>query len=127
MNNEIYKNLLVLLKLFQNRTSHLADFLIENDALKSEFIEKINNNSKLSEMTLSDIKDNHLHFNSINEMKDYYKSLVDDLENLKNKKTKEEFIIELNDKLLKAIDNENYEEAVRIRDYMKLNNINKNI
>lgn len=127
MNNEIYKNLLVLLKLFQNRTSHLADFLIENDALKSEFIEKINNNSKLSEMTLSDIKDNHLHFNSINEMKDYYKSLVDDLENLKNKKTKEEFIIELNDKLLKAINNENYEEAVRIRDYMKLNNINKNI
>lgn len=127
MNNEIYKNLLVLLKLFQNRTSHLADFLIENDALKSEFIEKINNNSKLSEMTLSNIKDNHLHFNSINEMKDYYKSLVDDLENLKNKKTKEEFIIELNDKLLKAIDNENYEEAVRIRDYMKLNNINKNI
>ncbi len=127
MNNEIYKNLLVLLKLFQNRTSHLSDFLIENDALKSEFIEKINNNSKLSEMTLSDIKDNHLHFNSINEMKDYYKSLVDDLENLKNKKTKEEFIIELNDKLSKAIDNENYEEAVRIRDYMKLNNINKNI
>lgn len=127
MNSEIYKNLLVLLKLFQNRTSHLADFLIENDALKSEFIEKINNNSKLSEMTLSDIKDNHLHFNSINEMKDYYKSLVDDLENLKNKKTKEEFIIELNDKLSKAIDNENYEEAVRIRDYMKLNNINKNI
>ena len=52
-------------------------------------------------------------------------SLVDDLENLKRKKTKEELTEELNEKLKFAIESENYEEASRIRDYMKVNNIQK--
>ena len=56
---------------------------------------------------------------------DHYSSLVDDLENLKRKKTKEELTEELNEKLKFAIESENYEEASRIRDYMKVNNIQK--
>ena len=51
--------------------------------------------------------------------------MLDDLENLKNLKTKEELELELNEKLQKAIQTENYEEASRIRDYMKVNNIQK--
>ncbi len=124
-NGESYQNLLVVLKLFQNRPHHLTNFLIENKALNSDFLEKISDSDKLSDMAKNGIKDNYLHFNSISEMKKYYQSLLDDLENLKNRKTKEELEIELNEKLKRAIQNENFEEACRIRDYMKVNNINK--
>ena len=125
MNSESYQNLLVVLKLFQNRPHHLTSFLIENKALNSDFLEKISDSQKLSNMAKNGIKDNFLHFNSISEMKKYYQSLLDDLENLKNLKTKEELELELNEKLQKAIQTENYEEASRIRDYMKVNNIQK--
>jgi cysteinyl-tRNA synthetase len=120
-----YENLLVVLKLFQNRPHHLTKFLIENKALNSDFLSKISDSDKLSDMAKNGIKDNYLHFNTISEMKKYYLSLVDDLENLKRKKTKEELSEELNQKLKEAIESENYEEASRIRDYMKLNNIQK--
>ena len=114
-----YENLLVVLKLFQNRPHHLTKFLIENKALNSEFLSKISDSDKLSDMAKNGIKDNYLHFNTISEMKKYYSSLVDDLENLKRKKTKEELTEELNQKLKEAIESEKYEEASRIRDYMK--------
>lgn len=123
--SEKYENLLVVLRLFQNRPHHLTKFLIDNNALNSDFLNKIKDSDKLSNMAINGIKDNYLHFNSIEEMKKYYSSLIDDLENLKLKKTKEELEISLNDKLSMAIQREDYEEASRIRDYMKLNNINK--
>jgi len=120
-----YENLLVVLKLFQNRPHHLTKFLIENKAINSDFLSKISDSDKLSDMAKNGIKDNYLHFNTISEMKKYYSSLLDDLENLKRKKTKEELTMELNQKLKDAIEKENYEEASRIRDYMKANNIQK--
>jgi cysteinyl-tRNA synthetase len=120
-----YENLLVVLKLFQNRPHHLTKFLIENKAINSDFLSKISDSDKLSDMAKNGIKDNYLHFNTISEMKRYYSSLLDDLENLKRKKTKEELTMELNQKLKDAIEKENYEEASRIRDYMKVNNIQK--
>ena len=125
MADESYQNLLIVLKLFQNRPHHLSKFLIENNALNPDFLDKITDSDKLSDMAQNGIKDNYLHFNSISEMKKYYSSLIDDLENLKKKKTKEELEIEINQKLKSAIERENYEEASRIRDYMRLNNINK--
>ena len=88
-------------------------------------MDKITDSDRLSDMAENGIKDNYLHFNSISEMKDYYKSLIDDLENLKRKKTKEELEIEVNRKLIIAIEREDYDSASRIRDYMRLNNINK--
>ena len=120
-----YENLLVVLKLFQNRPHHLTKFLIENKAINSDFLSKISDSDKLSDMAKNGIKDNYPHFNTISEMKKYYSSLLDDLENLKRKKTKEELTMELNQKLKDAIEKENYEEASRIRDYMKANNIQK--
>jgi|APCry1669189665_1035243.scaffolds.fasta_scaffold01239_7 hypothetical protein len=125
MGGESYQNLLIVLKLFQNRPHHLSKFLIENKALNPDFLEKITDSDKLSDMAKNGIKDNYLHFNSISEMKNYYTSLIDDLENLKKKKTKEELEIELNQKLKLAIEREDYDAASRIRDYMRLNNINK--
>ena len=125
MASDSYQNLLIVLKLFQNRPHHLSKFLIENNALNPEFLDKITDSDRLSDMAENGIKDNYLHFNSISEMKDYYKSLIDDLENLKRKKTKEELEIEVNRKLIIAIEREDYDSASRIRDYMRLNNINK--
>jgi hypothetical protein len=125
MGDESYQNLLIVLKLFQNRPHHLSKFLIENKALNPDFLEKITDSDKLSDMAQNGIKDNYLHFNSISEMKKYYSSLIDDLENLKKKKTKEELEIELNKKLKSAIEREDYDAASRIRDYMRLNSINK--
>lgn len=115
-----YKNLLAILKLFRNRPSHLAKFLIDNKAFKLEFLEKIENSEKLSNINKSD-----LHFNTISEMNDYYNSLVDDLDKMRDKKTKKELELDFNSRLMLAIESENYEEASRIRDYMKKNKIRK--
>ena len=123
--SEEYQNLLVVFKLFKNRPHHLTKFLIENNAFKDDFIEKISDNDILENMSRNGITDDHLHFNNISEMKKYYSSLIDDLENLRKKKTKEELTIEINEKLQKAILRDDFEEACRIRDYMKSNNIIK--
>jgi hypothetical protein len=120
-----YDNLLMILKLFQNRPHHLTKFLLDNGALNQDFLTKISESDKLSEMSKIGIKENHLHFSDISEMKKYYQSLLDDLDGLKNRKSREELTNELNDKLRKAIDIEDFEEASRIRDYMKTNNIKK--
>lgn len=125
LNSSSYNNLLVVLKLFQNRPHHLTKFLIENKALNLDFLNKISESDKLSDMALNGIKDKYLNFTSIFEMKTYYLSLIDDLENLKGKKTREELSIELNEKLQKSIMDEDYEESARIRDYMRINGINK--
>lgn len=123
--DEKYRNLLVVLKLFQNRPHHLSNFLIENGALNQDFLNKIGDSEKLSDIAKTGIKDNFLHFNSISEMKRYYNSLIDDLESLSKKKSKEELTQHLNQKLQNAIEREDYDEASRIRDYMKANNITK--
>lgn len=120
-----YDNLLVILKLFQNRPNHLSKFLIDSKALNPDFINKLKDSEKIKQLKENGIHNNHLHFDTISEMKDYYSSLIDDLENIKQKKTGKELIEEFNSKLKLAIDKEDYEEASRIRDYMKLNNIPK--
>ena len=48
-NEDLYRNLVILLKMFKNRPYHLAKYLIENSALTNEFIKKVSENSKLSE------------------------------------------------------------------------------
>jgi cysteinyl-tRNA synthetase len=116
-------NLVNLFKLFKNRPHHLTRFLLDQDALKDNFLKKINNNSKLSNLDSTDINE---YFNSIDDMKDHYSLYINDIEISKRKKTKEELIEELNLKIKESIELENYEEAARIRDYMIRNNLKKN-
>jgi cysteinyl-tRNA synthetase len=116
-------NLVNLFKLFKNRPHHLTRFLLDQDALKDNFLKKINNNSKLSNLDSADINE---YFNSIDDMKDHYSLYINDVEISKRKKTKEELIEELNLKIKESIELENYEEAARIRDYMIRNNLKKN-
>jgi cysteinyl-tRNA synthetase len=116
-------NLLIFFKLFNNRPNHLVDFLLKNNALNDDFIKKINNSDKIK--NIDEIKEYQLNFNSIDEMNNFYKSVVDDLDSIRKNKSKEEIINELNEKIKKSIEMENYEEAARIRDYMIKNNFKK--
>ena len=117
-------NLNNLFKLFKNRPNYLTRFLLDANAFNDSFLKKIKSNSKLSE----DFKESELnnYFNSIEDMKDYYSSFINELDITKKKKSKEQILEELTIKIKEAIDNENYEEAARIRDYMIRNNLKKN-
>ena len=39
--DQLYKNLVILLKMFKNRPYHLAKYLTDNTAFSQEFIKKI--------------------------------------------------------------------------------------
>jgi protein-arginine kinase activator protein McsA len=124
MGNFSTSNLLSLLKLFNGRPNHLAQFLLENEAFNDSFLKKLNKSSKLSNFKIDD-KPFIPKFNNIDEMKDYYNSFINEIESSIKKKTKEEIEKELSDKIKMAIESENYEEAARIRDYMIKNNLKK--
>ena len=120
MDGDIYKKLVTLLKLFKNRPYHLAKYLIDNKALNKKFIETVINSSKLEDISNEDLL---INFNSIEKMDEFYSSLVD-LNNLDNK-TPEELVDELNLKLDNLINNEKFEEAANLRDYMKRKKIER--
>ena len=121
MNNS-NMNLVNLFKLFKNRPNHLVRFLLDSEAFNSSFLKKINSNSKISDIEDEDIKS---HFRSIDDMKDYYNSFLQETDINKKKKTKEELLHELTQKIKDACERENYEEAARIRDYIIKNNLKK--
>jgi cysteinyl-tRNA synthetase len=114
-------NLNNLFKLFKNRPNYLTRFLLDANAFNDSFLKKVKNNSKLSE----DFNESELnnYFNSIEDMKDYYSSFINELDSTKKKKSKEQILEELTIKIKEAINNENYEEASRIRDYIIRNNL----
>lgn len=108
--DKLYESLINILKLFKNRPYHLAKYLMDNKALSEFFLKKLSK---------SNFNKSDLTFKSINDMNDYFNSLLDDID-LKNK---QESIIEINKKLNKLIADEKYEEAIHIRDYMLRNKI----
>jgi hypothetical protein len=115
--DDIYKNLVTLLKLFKNRPYHLAKFLVDKKALTDKFSKEILSSSKLPDLDLEKLKNQKpVYFSSINQMDDYYQSL---LEPEKSKpKTPQQIEKELNKKLDELIKSENYEDAACLRDYM---------
>jgi hypothetical protein len=124
-NEDLYRNLVILLKMFKNRPFHLAKYLIDNSALKDDFLKKLSNNEKLKEFSQDeDLKSKTL-FLDINQMNDYYNSLTDDIKKIGVAKTPEEIAEALNQKLESLINEENYEDAAKLRDYMFRNNIKR--
>jgi uncharacterized protein (DUF1330 family) len=121
MNDDTYKKLVTFLKLFKNRPHHLGKYLLDNKALNKEFIKNVLESDKLE--NLSNDEELIINFNSIEQMEEFYSSLVD-LNNLNNK-TSEQIEEELNLKLNKLIDSEQYEEAANLRDYMKRKKIKR--
>lgn len=134
MNNdneeELYRSLVTLLKMFKNRPYHLAKYMVDNSALSKEFIEKLLKSDKLKKLSDSESTDKPgiqttLYFIDISQMDEFYTSLIDDIKQISKEKSLEELTKELNDKLDNCIRNEKYEEAARIRDYMLRNGIKR--
>ena len=124
-NEDLYRNLVILLKMFKNRPFHLAKYLIENSALNEDFIKKLSDSEKLKEFSEDDELKSKTLFLDINQMNDYYNSLTDDIKKIGVAKTPEEIAEALNQKLESLILEENYEDAARLRDYMFRNNIKR--
>ena len=127
--DQLYKNLVVLLKMFKNRPYHLSKYFIDNSAFSQDFIKKIIDSDKLKDMVKDEENNNvtiiPIHFNDINQMNDFYNSVVDDIKSLSKEKSMDELTKDINQKLDNCIKNENYEDAARIRDYMNRNGIKR--
>jgi hypothetical protein len=126
-NEELYKNLVSLLKLFKNRPYHLAKYLIDNSAFSKTFVDKVLKSEKLNEFSEDKIEsiNTSVYFVNISQMEDFYNSLLDEMKEISNIKNAEEISNELNGRLNELIKNEKYEEAAKIRDYMNKNGIKK--
>jgi hypothetical protein len=118
MDENKHNNLISLLKLFKNRPYHLSKYLLDNDAFTEDFLNKIKISDKLS--NISNIK---YSFKDINQMEDFYDSLLESNNNYNNNYYYNDLETSLNNKLEKLITEEKYEEAAVLRDFM----INKNI
>lgn len=116
--NEVFYNKLVsLLVIFKNRPYHLAKYLQENKAFSEDFINNLIDSEKISSLSKKEIKN----FKSISEMEDFYTSLINDIEG----KTEKEIEKKINEKMDNLLINEKYEEAVKLRDYMKRKKIKR--
>ena len=132
-NEELYRSLVIMLKMFKNRPYHLAKYLVENSALTEDFIKKIKNSDKLKEMNEDDKSSEQkllpvpvpVYFVDISQMENFYNSFIDDIKQLSKEKSIEEITKDLNKKLDSFIKNEKYGEAARVRDYMMRNNIER--
>lgn len=132
-NEELYRSLVILLKMFKNRPYHLAKYLVENSALTESFIKKLKTSEKLKEFNEDEKSSDQkllpvpVYFVDISQMENFYNSFIDDIQQLSKEKGIEEVTIELNKKLDELIKQEKYEEAARVRDYMTRNNIKRNL
>jgi protein-arginine kinase activator protein McsA len=113
MNEKFQNNLVNFLKLFKNRPYHLAKYLMDNSALTKDFYNKISKSDKL---------ENNKYFTDITEMNEFYNSILDIK---KSKKSIEEITKTANEKMDELIKSENFEQAVRLRDYMTKNKIKR--
>jgi protein-arginine kinase activator protein McsA len=117
-----YNKLVKFLKFFINRPNHLARYLIENDALKKEFISKLSNDDNYEDL---ENKIKSVYFTDLDQMKSFFDKLI----NSKNTDlvTEKNLLIELEKELQVSIQQERYEDAIRIRDYLKNIKDKKNI
>ncbi len=132
-NEDLYRNLVILLKMFKNRPYHLAKYLVENSALTNDFIQKLKNSEKLKEISEEGKNSEQkllpapvpIYFVDISQMENFYNSFIDDIQLLSKEKSVEQITNELNEKHNKYIKDEKYEDAARLRDYMNRNGIKR--
>lgn len=122
-NEQLYRNLISILKLFKNRPYHLAKYLIENNAFDQSFVKKIIDSDRLNEIdeNATDGLVKAVYFIDISQMNEYFNSIVDG-----DDKSKVDMSKDINNKLDQCIKDEKFEEAARIRDYMNKNKIKRN-
>lgn len=97
---EKYELLANLLKHFQDKRWVLAKFLIDNDAINDAFIKKIQkeNTTEIHQ------------FDDLNQLNNYLNSLINN--------ESETHQVDLESKLIELLQQEKYEEAAKIRDWM---------
>ena len=86
-NEDLYRSLVILLKMFKNRPYHLAKYLVENEALTESFIKKIKSSDKLKDLTEEEKKSEQrllpvpvpVYFVDISQMESFYSSFIDDI------------------------------------------------
>jgi len=118
MSKGTQKKLSNFLSFFINRPNHLAKYLMDNEALNKEFLSRI---TSVELPEINESKMTEVYFLNINQMNMFFKNLLN-----KEKypdSNNEDLIQELEKELQKSISEERYEDAIRIRDYLK--NINK--
>lgn len=96
-----YEILANFLSQFQDKKWLLAKFLIDNDAINDNFIKRIQ----------TDENDDVKSFNDINQLNSYLNNLIN--------KESEVHQINLEVKLSELLEQERYEEAAKIRDWIK--------
>lgn len=124
---ELYKkHLVALLYVFKDKPNILANYILDHESLKKRFVDKIKESDKLAR--ISESLDNNEYvkpfFINLEEMQKYFNSLfgADEKENTKKQvnpilgasSTKEALFNQLKN----AIDEEDYEKASKLRDYM---------
>jgi len=127
-NEQLYRNLIAILKLFKNRPYHLAKYLIENEAFNDEFINKLLESDRLNQIGQEESKAlvKAVYFVDISQMTDYFNSLTQEDFSSKRRSISNLTPEQLNQKLEQYLREERYEDAIRIRDYMIKHNIKRN-
>jgi hypothetical protein len=105
--SELHIKIVLLFKYFDNNYNILVKYLIDNNSFNEDFLKNIYNSDFLKE------SDKHK-FKNISEIDNFLLSILLEQENEK----------ELISKLEKLIENEEYEKAAKLRDYIFKNNNN---
>jgi ribosomal silencing factor RsfS len=126
--DELYNNLVILIKMFDNKPYTLAKYLLDNNALTDTFIKSIMNSEMLKKINdsnkLDDLLNDDIYFIDITEVKNFYNSFFN-IEELSNEKNIEDITKKYNEKLNELVANEKYEEAAKVYNYMLKNKIKK--
>jgi hypothetical protein len=116
MDNNQFLSLVNFLKYFINRPNHLARYLIDNEALNKDFIRNISKSPRFNDDANGESK-LMVYFVDINQMNNFFKNLNPKFDN--NNSDGLDLYTELNIELQNCLREERYEDAVRIRDYLK--------
>ena len=127
MSDRTQRNLITFLKLFKNRPYHLSKYLLDNSAFNKDFLRKIDKSFKLNELSNKCSNSDLDAFNNLNQMDDFYNSLLEEMNEIVLHDKSINLTIILNEKLDALIKEEKYEEAAALRDYMLLMNIKRKI
>jgi hypothetical protein len=127
MSDRTQRNLITFLKLFKNRPYHLSKYLLDNSAFNKDFLRKIDKSFKLNELSNKCSNSDLDAFNNLNQMDDFYNSLLEEMNEIVLHDKSINLTIILNEKLDALIKEEKYEEAAALRDYMLSMNIKRKI
>ena len=115
MNDFNYRKLYKFLKFFINRPNHLAKYLLDHNALKREFLDKISSENDMEQL---EKQISSVYFTDIDNMNAFFDSLTNSTD--QNTYSNKDLIKELENELKQSIVDERYEDAIRIRDYLKI-------